>query len=105
MHNKEAGSDEDVEDDDDDDDDYRGENNAEEVSAGYQLFTHGGPGPITLGHLRRIAKELREDIPDEVLRDMILEANGGVRGKGKDVGAVSLEEFASVMKRAGVSFG
>lgn len=102
MHSKEAGSDEDME---DDDDDYRGQSNAEEVSAGYQLFTHGGPGPITLGHLRRIAKELREDVPDEVLRDMILEANGGVRGKGKDVGGVSLEEFESVMKRAGLSFG
>lgn len=102
MHSKEAGSDEDME---DEDDNYRGESNAEEVSAGYQLFTHGGPGPITLGHLRRVAKELREDVPDEVLRDMILEANGGVRGKGKDIGTVSLEEFESVMKRAGLSFG
>ncbi|KAH6642220.1 EF-hand superfamily Ca2+-modulated protein [Boeremia exigua] len=102
MHTKEAGSDEDME---DDDDDYRAESNAEEVSTGYQLFTHGGSGPITLGHLRRVAKELREDVPDEVLRDMILEANGGVRGQGKDVGGVTLEEFESVMKRAGLSFG
>ncbi|KAF1924192.1 EF-hand superfamily Ca2+-modulated protein [Didymella exigua CBS 183.55] len=101
MHSKEAGSDDDME----DDDDYRATSNAEEVSAGYQLFTHGGPGPITLGHLRRIAKELREDVPDEVLRDMILEANGGVRGRGKDVGGVTLEEFESVMTRAGLSFG
>lgn len=102
MHSKEAGSDEDM---DDDGSEFQGESNAEEVSAGYQLFTHGGAGPITLGHLRRVAKELREDVPDEVLRDMILEANGGVRGKSKDVGGVSLEEFESVMKRAGVSFG
>lgn len=102
MHSKEAGSDEDME---DDDSNFQGESNEEEVSAGYQLFTHGGAGPITLGHLRRVAKELREDVPDEVLRDMILEANGGVRGKGKDVGGVSLEEFESVLKRAGVSFG
>jgi hypothetical protein len=43
-------------------------------------------------------------VPDEVLRDMILEANGGVRGS-KDVGGVTLEEFESVMKRAGLSFG
>jgi Ca2+-binding EF-hand superfamily protein len=98
MHSKEAGSDEDM--DDDDDSNFQGESNAEEVSAGYQLFTHGGAGPITLGHLRRVAKELREDVPDEVLRDMILEANGGVRGKGKDVGGVSLEEFESVLKGA-----
>ena len=102
MHSKEAGSDEDME---DDDSNFQGESNTEEVSAGYQLFTHGGAGPITLAHLRRVAKELREDVPDEVLRDMILEANGGVRGKGKDVGGVSLEEFESVLKRAGVSFG
>lgn len=102
LHSKETGSDEDM--DDDDDDNYRGDSNAEEVSAGFQLFTHGGPGPITLGHLRRIAKELREDVPDEVLRDMILEANGGVRGN-KDVGGVTLQDFESVMKRAGLSFG
>lgn len=102
MHSKEAGSDEDME---GDEDKFREVSNAEEVSAGYQLFTHGGPGPITLGHLRRIAKELREDVPDEVLRDMILEANGGVRGQGKEIGGVTLEEFESVMKRAGLSFG
>jgi Ca2+-binding EF-hand superfamily protein len=100
IHSKEGGSDEDME-----DDDYQAESNAEEVNAGYQLFTHGGPGPITIGHLRRIAKELREDVPDDVLRDMILEANGGVRSQGKDVGGVTLEEFESVMRRAGLSFG
>jgi Ca2+-binding EF-hand superfamily protein len=102
IHSKEQGSDED---EDEDGDDYQGESNAEEVSAAYQLFTHGAPGPITLGHLRRVAKELREDVPDDVLKDMILEANGGVKGQGKDVGGVSLEDFESVMKRAGLSFG
>jgi len=48
-------------------------------------------------------------VPDDVLRDMIREANGGVKGKGKaaerDVGGVGLEEFEGVMRRAGVSFG
>jgi len=102
IHSKEHGSDED---EDEDEDGYQGESNAEEVSAAYQLFTHGASGPITLAHLRRVAKELREDVPDDVLRDMILEANGGVKGTGKDVGAVSLEDFESVMKRAGLSFG
>lgn len=101
MNSKEEGSDE------DEDDEYHEEreNNEEEVRAAYKLFTHGGAGPITLAHLRRVAKELREDVPDEVLRDMILEANGGVKGKGKDVGSVGLEEFESVMKRAGLTFG
>jgi hypothetical protein len=55
--------------------------------------------------LRRVAKELREDVSDDVLKDMILEANGGVKGTGRDIGGVSLEEFESVMKRAGLSFG
>ena len=100
MHSKEQGSDEDEE-----EEDYQGESNAEEVSAAYQLFTHGSAGPITLAHLRRVSKELREDVPDEVLKDMILEANGGVKGNGKDAGGVSLEDFESVMRRAGLSFG
>lgn len=90
---------------DDEDDEFHAESNMEEVRAAYKLFTHGGPGPITLAHLRRVAKELREDLPDEVLKDMILEANGGVKGKGRDVGGVGLEEFESVMKRAGLTFG
>ncbi|KAF1847211.1 EF-hand [Cucurbitaria berberidis CBS 394.84] len=100
MHTKEQGSDE-----EDEYEEFREESNAEEVSAAYRLFTHGGTGPITLAHLKRVAKELREDVPDDVLKDMILEANGGVKGKGRDVGGVSLEDFESVMKRAGLSFG
>lgn len=100
MHSKEDGSDE-----DDYAEDYQEESNMEELSAAYKLFTHGTSGPITIAHLRRVAKELREDVPDDVLKDMILEANGGVKRNGKDVGGVSLEEFESVMKRAGLSFG
>lgn len=67
----------------------------------YHLFTKGTPGPITIAHLRRVARELREEVSDDVLRDMILEANGGVGrdGVGKGVG---IEEFEGVMKRAGV---
>ncbi|OCL14300.1 hypothetical protein AOQ84DRAFT_351578 [Glonium stellatum] len=72
-----------------------------EVLAAYKLFTHGDPGPITLSHLRRVAKELREEVPDNVLRDMILEANGGVKGPG-NAGTVGLEDFEEVMRRAGV---
>lgn len=76
----------------------------EQVREAYMLFTHGGPGPITLAHLRRVARELKEDVPDDVLKDMLREANGGVAG-GKDAGGVALEEFEGVMRRAGVSFG
>jgi Ca2+-binding EF-hand superfamily protein len=100
MHSQEQGSDE-----EDEDDEYQGESNPEEVSAAYRLFTHGSAGPITVAHLRRVAKELREDVSDDVLKDMILEANGGTKNQGRDAGGVNLEEFESVMKRAGLSFG
>ena len=53
---------------------------------------------ITLAHLRRVAKELREDVDERVLRDMIVEANGG-QGISNGVG---MEEFEGVMRRAGV---
>ncbi|KAL4771959.1 hypothetical protein BDW60DRAFT_216986 [Aspergillus nidulans var. acristatus] len=69
-----------------------------EVDSAFQLFTRGTDGPITMGHLRRIARELKEDLDDALLRDMILEANGGA---GVDVG-VSLEQFHEIMQRAGV---
>lgn len=70
-----------------------------EVDDAYQLFTRGSTGPISLGHLRRIARELKEDsVDDELLKDMILEANGGA---GLSAG-VTLEQFHDVMTRAGV---
>ncbi|PVH99436.1 EF-hand superfamily Ca2+-modulated protein [Periconia macrospinosa] len=109
IHSKDSSSPSASDDEYDDDGEGAGqyrESNAQEVQAAFRLFTHGGAGPITLAHLRRVAKELKEDVPDSVLRDMILEANGGVKGKGKgkDVGSVGIEEFESVMKRAGISF-
>lgn len=106
IHSKDEDEDEDNEgDEDNDEENYHSESNQEEVRAAFRLFTHGAPGPITLAHLRRVAKELKEDVPDDVLMDMIREANGGVKGKGKDVGSVGEEEFESVLRRAGVSFG
>lgn len=105
IHSK----DNDEEDDDDEENGAYGERedgygrNEEEVRSAYKLFTHGTPGPITLAHLRRVAKELREEVPDELLKDMIREANGASRSKANP-GGVSLEEFEGIMKRAGVSF-
>ncbi|KAJ5697836.1 hypothetical protein N7488_011520 [Penicillium malachiteum] len=70
-----------------------------EVDDAYQLFTKGGNGPISLNHLRHIARELKEDsVDDELLKDMIMEANGGA---GLNAG-VTLEQFHDVMMRAGV---
>jgi Ca2+-binding EF-hand superfamily protein len=71
----------------------------EEVEAAFRLFTKDGGGDrITMGTLRRVARELKENVDEAVLKDMINEANGGsgaMRG-------VELDEFERVMKRAGV---
>lgn len=71
----------------------------EEVDVAFRLFTRGSDGPITLAHLRRIARELKEDeVGDELLKDMILEANGG---DGVNAG-VTRAQFRDVLGRAGV---
>lgn len=70
-----------------------------EVDAAYRLFTRGSDGPITFNHLRQISRDLKEDsVGDELLKDMIREANGGA---GVHNG-VTLEQFREVMARAGV---
>jgi len=51
-----------------------------------------------LATLKRVARMLKEDVDENVLRDMILEANGGA-GVGK---GVEKEEFEGVMRRANV---
>ncbi|KAK3937657.1 hydroxyacylglutathione hydrolase [Diplogelasinospora grovesii] len=76
----------------------------QEVDEAFHLFT--GPVPeddaqekaITLAHLKRVAAVLREEVSDDLLRDMILEANGGA-GVGR---GVKKDEFDAVMRRAGV---
>ncbi|EDN05889.1 conserved hypothetical protein [Histoplasma mississippiense (nom. inval.)] len=69
-----------------------------EVEHAYKLFTRGTAGPISVAHLRRVARDLKEDVSEELLRDMVREANGG---DGLHAG-VSLEQFREVMVRAGV---
>ena len=58
----------------------------------------GGEDKITLSTLKRVARALKEEVDEDVLRDMILEANGGA-GVGR---GVDKEEFEGVMRRAGV---
>jgi len=81
-----------------------------EVDEAFRLFVSGrlaaadggggddDDGVITLPHLRRVAATLKLDVADDLLRDMILEANGGA-GVGR---GVRREEFESIMRRAGV---
>lgn len=75
-----------------------------EVRAAFRLFTRDESQVISLAHLRRVARELREDVDDKTLRDMIREANGGsASGQGTNApGTVGVDEFADVMRRAGV---
>ena len=68
----------------------------EEAVEAYRLFTRGEERDIDLGDLRRIARELKEEIPETVLKDMMREATGG------GLAGVGLEEFQDVMRRAGV---
>lgn len=89
---------------DDDDDDE--EAHAAEVDEAFRLFTGAAgdgdgttaAGTLTLAHLKRVAMTLQQDVDEALLRDMILEANGGA-GVGKGVGRA---EFEDVMRRAGV---
>jgi Ca2+-binding EF-hand superfamily protein len=76
------------------------DSHAQEVDEAFKLFSAGGgEGKITLATLKRVAKALKlEEATDEVMRDMILEANGGA-GVGK---GVEKDEFEVIMRKAGV---
>ncbi|POS83750.1 hypothetical protein EPUL_005184 [Erysiphe pulchra] len=70
-----------------------------EVDEAWGLFVKEGDDRITLASLREVARSIGEDgISDELLRDMVLEANGG-NGLAK---GVEKREFEDVMRKAGV---
>ncbi|KAI0490700.1 EF-hand [Xylaria cf. heliscus] len=56
-----------------------------------------GTEVLTLAHLKRVAMTLKQDVDEALLRDMVLEANGGA-GIGR---GVTRAEFEDVMRRAG----
>jgi len=74
------------------------DSHSQEVDEAFRLFTSGGEEKITLATLKRVARSLKEDVEEGLLRDMILEANGG-SGVGK---GVEKDEFENVLRRAGV---
>ncbi|KAK7749534.1 hypothetical protein SLS53_000110 [Cytospora paraplurivora] len=85
--------------------DQNSDTHINEVDEAFSLFTGTGEGRagaqssvITLAHLRRVAAVLKEEVDDDLLRDMVLEANGGA-GVGR---GVKKSEFEHVMRRAGV---
>lgn len=81
----------------------------EEVETAFQLFMEAGEETgkedkrlerITVNGLRRVAKALGEKINEDVIRDMVMEANGmGPEGIGKGVGR---EDFGGIMRRIGM---
>ena len=81
--------------------DESGDAHEKEVDEAWGLFVRmGGDGEkrITMAGLRRVAKLLNEDVSEQVLKDMVMEANGG-RGIRE---GVARGEFVGVMTRAGV---
>ena len=75
------------------------EHDAAEVRWVYGLFTKGGPGPISAAHLRRVARDIRTEVDDQSLRDMIVLANGNLSGGWKrGVAYNEFEEFVRSYK-------
>lgn len=69
-----------------------------EVEHAFKLFTRGSDGPITLGNLRRVARDLKENVDDDLLKDMIKEANATSSVNN----GVNIQQFRDVMIRAGL---
>jgi len=74
------------------------DSHTKEVDEAFKMFNPKGDGKITLATLRRVASVLKEEVDDELLRRMILEANGGA---GVAQG-VDRHEFEGIMRRAGI---
>ena len=64
----------------------------EELSKAFELFDEDSSGRISLKNMRRIAKELGENLSDDELQAMIDEFD--TDGDGE----ISAAEFASIMK-------
>ena len=65
----------------------------DEIMKAFQLFDSDGSGNISFDNLKRVAKELGENISDEELREMITEAD-----RDGD-GVVNCQEFLRIMKK------
>lgn len=68
----------------------------EEIMKAFRLFDDDETGKITFKNLKRVAKELGENISDEELQEMIDEADRDGDGE------VSEEEFFRIMKKSGM---
>ena len=68
-------------------------NTKKDLERVYRLFDDKRTGEITVDNLRRVAKELGEDIPDEELREIIVRAD--LNGDGK----LTFEDFYAVITK------
>ncbi|KAK7790515.1 hypothetical protein R5R35_005261 [Gryllus longicercus] len=66
----------------------------EEIAKAFKLFDDDDTGTISFRNLKRVAKELGEDINDEELQEMIEEADRDGDGE------VNFDDFMKVMKKA-----
>uniref|UniRef100_A0A1A7WXW6 Centrin 4 n=2 Tax=Iconisemion striatum TaxID=60296 RepID=A0A1A7WXW6_9TELE len=65
----------------------------EEIMKAFRLFDEDGTGKISFKNLKRVAKELGENLTDEELQEMIDEADQDGDGE------VSEQEFMRIMKK------
>ncbi|CAB3384652.1 Hypothetical predicted protein [Cloeon dipterum] len=65
----------------------------EEILKAFRLFDDENTGHISFDNLKRVAKELGENVTDEELQEMIDEADNDKDGK------VSQDEFLKIMKK------
>lgn len=73
---------------------YSSRDPIEEMAKAFKLFDDEGSGKIYLKNLRRVARELGENLSDDELQAMIDEFD-------KDCdGAINQEEFMAIMKQS-----
>ncbi len=68
----------------------------EEILKAFKLFDEDNTGKISLWNLKRVARELGENLSDDELQAMIDEFD-----KDQD-GEISEQEFLNIMKQTGI---
>ncbi len=76
----------------------------EEILKAFRLFDDDETHSISFKNLKRVAKELGENLTDEELQEMIDEAdrNGDGNDEGLIVGVIDEDEFLRIMKKTGL---
>ena len=65
----------------------------EDINKVFRLFDEDNTGSISIKHLRRVAKELGENLTDEELQEMI------ERADSNGDGSVSADDFYNIMTK------